>query len=152
MNDKTDAILAEAARSQEQANQLMEKLFTVARPEAVYGQPLASGDYTTITASEVMAGMGVGYGVGGGTAPGETEGEVAVPGASESEGKEAGGFGGGGGGGGFSMGRPVAVISIGPQGVRVEPVVDVTKVALAFITAVGSMLIMMGRMAKGSRR
>ena len=152
MNDKTDAILAEAVRSQEQANELMEKLFAVARPEAVYGQPLTSGDYTAITASEVMVGMGVGYGVGGGTAPRESEDEVAVPGQSESQAAEAGGFGGGGGGGGFSTGRPVAVISIGPQGVRVEPVVDATKLALAFITAVGSMLIMLGRMAKASRK
>jgi hypothetical protein len=38
------------------------------------------------------------------------------------------------------MGRPVAIIAIGPDGVRVKPVVDVTKVALAGLTAWVSML------------
>jgi hypothetical protein len=38
------------------------------------------------------------------------------------------------------MGRPVAVIAIGPDGVTVKPVVDVTKVALAGLTAWATML------------
>jgi hypothetical protein len=37
--------------------------------------------------------------------------------------------------GGGSMGRPVAVITIGPEGVTVKPVVDATKIALAAVTA-----------------
>jgi hypothetical protein len=42
------------------------------------------------------------------------------------------------------------VISIGPRGVRVEPVRDVTKVLLALLTAAGSMLMMLGKMRKAN--
>ena len=55
---------------------------------------------------------------------------------------------GGGGGGGFSMARPVAVISVGPEGVRVEPIVDVTKLGLAFLTLLGSMLMTWRKMRR----
>ena len=53
--------------------------------------------------------------------------------------------------GGVAVGRPVAAISVGPNGVRVEPVVDATKIALAFFTMLGSMLIMLGRMRRAGR-
>jgi hypothetical protein len=42
--------------------------------------------------------------------------------------------------------RPVAVIIASPEGVRVEPVVDVTKIALAALTAAGFMVGMLLRM------
>ncbi len=41
----------------------------------------------------------------------------------------------GGAGGGHTTARPVAVIEAGPDGVRVKPVVDVTKVVLAALGA-----------------
>jgi uncharacterized spore protein YtfJ len=55
----------------------------------------------------------------------------------------AGGFGfgsdnannGGGGGGGWNDGRPVAVIEAGPNGVRVKPVVDITRIGLTLVAA-----------------
>ena len=47
------------------------------------------------------------------------------------------------------MGRPVAVITIGPNGVQVTPVIDRTKIALAALTVVGSLVLMLGRMRKG---
>ena len=55
----------------------------------------------------------------------------------------AGGFGfgsdnvsnGGGGGGGWNEGRPVAVIEAGPGGVRVKPILDVTRVGLTLVAA-----------------
>jgi hypothetical protein len=46
------------------------------------------------------------------------------------------------------MARPVAVISVGPDGVDVEPVVDVTKLGLALFTALGAMFLMFGRMRR----
>ncbi len=49
------------------------------------------------------------------------------------------------------MSRPVAVISIGPNGVHVEPVVDPTKIALAFFTMLGGILIAWSGMRKASR-
>jgi uncharacterized spore protein YtfJ len=148
VSEKFDDIIATAVKTQEQSKEVVERLFDVAQPEAVYGQPVTAGDYTVITASEVSVGMGFGYGVGGGTA--FEEDEDMSPDEPD-EGGEASGVGGGGGGGGFSMGRPVAVVSIGPGGVRVEPVRDVTKIGLALLTTAGAMLIMLGRMRRASR-
>jgi uncharacterized spore protein YtfJ len=126
---------------------LVEKLFDVAQPSAVYGEPVAIGDHTVITASEVKVGMGFGFGAGG--APGaEGAGDEAVT----EEGEAGAGFGSGGGGGGVSGGRPVAAISVGPDGVRVDPVVDATKIALAFFTTLGAMFMMFSRMRTASRR
>jgi len=62
------------------------------------------------------------------------------------------GAGGGGGGGGAALGRPVAAIEIGPQGVRVEPIVDPTKIAIAFFSTIVSMIAMIGRMRRASKR
>jgi uncharacterized spore protein YtfJ len=48
------------------------------------------------------------------------------------------GAGGGGGGGGGAMGRPVAAIILGPEGVQVKPVLDMTKLALTALGAFGA--------------
>jgi hypothetical protein len=58
----------------------------------------------------------------------------------------------GGGGGGVTLGRPVAAITIGPEGVYVEPIVDVTKIAIALFTTVGAMALMFSRMSKLSQK
>lgn len=151
MSENLDQVVITAVKSQEQAAEVMEKLFGVAQPGAVFGEPVVSGEYTVITASEVRVGMGFGYGSGGGTGTVPAEGET--PGEDDAQAESPGaGYGGGGGGCGVSGGRPVAVISIGPMGVRVEPVVDVTKLGLAFITAIGSMLVMRNRMRRFARK
>ncbi len=147
MSKDFNKIIATAVKNQEQAAELVEKLFAVAQPGAVYGEPVTVGEHTVITASEVKVGMGFGFGLGGGTGaePGEGEAES----KDEPQDERAGtGYGGGGGGGGVSGGRPVAVISIGPEGVQVEPVVDATKIALAFFTTLGSMFFMLIKMRK----
>lgn len=144
MSNESDRVLASAVKSQEQSAEVMEKLFAVAQPGAVYSEPVTSGEFTVITASEVTVAAGFGYGIGSGTSSEPAEGEAAT-------GEEARGLGGGGGGGGVSAGRPVATISIGPAGVRVDPVVDVTKIGLAFFTTLGAMLMMLGRMRRLSR-
>jgi uncharacterized spore protein YtfJ len=86
----------------------------------------------------------MGFGAGYGSGPVNTESDE----ESEQEGTEAGG--GGGGGGGRTLSRPVAVIVASPEGVRVEPVVDPTKIALAAITAAGFMLTTILRMKRGN--
>jgi len=144
MSNESNQVLASAVKSQEQSAEVMEKLFAVAQPGAVYSEPVTSGEFTVITASEVTVAAGFGYGIGSGTSSEPAEGEAAT-------GEEARGLGGGGGGGGVSAGRPVATISIGPAGVRVDPVVDVTKIGLAFFTTLGAMLMMLGRMRRLSR-
>jgi uncharacterized spore protein YtfJ len=120
---------------------LLEKLTNVAQAEVVFSESVSNGPYTVITASEVTAGLGFGF--GGGAAP-------APAGSPESNTGSSGG--GGGGGGGTVMARPVAAISIGPDGVRVEPIVDVTKVSLAFFTAFGGMMLMLNRMRRFGRQ
>lgn len=137
MSESPTKLAMEAVPNQERANELMSRLFDITKPEAIYSQPLTKGDYTVITASELTAGMGFGYGGGSGI--------VSL------EGQEPGtGFGGGGGGGGGTLGRPVAAIIIGPDGVQVEPIVDATKIAIAFFTALGAMWMALSRMRQAA--
>ncbi len=82
---------------------------------------------------------------GGADAEEEAEDEPSASG-------EDAGMGGGGGGGGGASGRPIAVISVGEDGVEVEPVVDATKIVLAFFTALGSMAFMLMKMRKAAER
>ena len=134
MNEEFNKIVVTAVKNQEQAVELVGKLFAVAQPGAVYSEPVTVGEHTVITASEVKVGMGFGFGGGGAAGIEAAEGEAKSENEPQDEGE---GVGFGGGGGGVSGGRPVAVISIGPEGVRVEPVVDPTKIALAFFTTLG---------------
>ena len=164
MSDFLNKFGLSVIKTQEQGLDLLEKLIATARPTAVFGHPATGGDYTVISASEVSCGMGVGFG-GGGAGPGEDEDQgikgrhdaVAPTGGDEGLKSRhdilppAGGYGIGGGGGGFSTARPVAVISIGPDGVHVEPVVDVTKIGLAFFTTLGAMALMFSNMRKLSK-
>jgi uncharacterized spore protein YtfJ len=144
MTNTFDTMAQSMDKYQEQSREWMDKLLAAARPRAVYGEPITSGDYTVVTASEVTAGGGFGYGFGGGSAPAAASGQT--PGQEQ----ENVGGGGGIGGGGGSSGRPVAAIIIGPDGVRVEPVIDATKVVLAVFTTVGAMAMMLGRMRRMS--
>ena len=87
-----------------------------ANVDAVYHDPIKHGDHLIIPAAEVFSVIGFGMGSGGET------------------GAAGGDTGSGGGGGGSVFSRPVAVIVSSPQGVRVEPVIDRTKIALAALT------------------
>lgn len=138
-------LIKESIPDQKAAMELMDRLYDVVRPETVFAEPVTQGEYTVITASEVSVGLGFGFGGGGGRAADEMEGDVAT-GAEPSI-----GYGGGGGGGGGAGARPVAAIEIGPHGVRVEPIVDPTKIMLAFFTAFGAMFMMFNRMRQQAR-
>lgn len=153
MSQDFGGIVVSTLESQEDATGLIEKLFEVAQPSAVFAEPVTVGDHTVITASEVKVGMGYGYGAGGGVEAAGVDEEIMDASLEEEESAEEAqsGFGAGGGGGGVSGSRPVAAISIGPEGVCVQPVVDVTKIALAFATALGAMFMMAGRMKRASR-
>lgn len=145
-------IIGEKIASQKEANALMERLFVVAQPEMVFGEPVTQGEYTVITAREITVGLGFGYGGGGGVGPAGKEGESEAGAAQMAEGTgEAAGYGGGGGGGGSGAARPVAVIEIGPAGVRVEPVIDPTKIAIAMFTTLGAMGTMLLKMVRQMR-
>jgi uncharacterized spore protein YtfJ len=149
MSEEFNEVMVTAVKNQEQAAELVEKLFAVAQPGAVYGEPVTAEGHTVITASEVSVGMGFGYGIGGGSA-GARRRQRESEDEPQDEGSEVG-VGSGGGGGGASMGRPVAAITIGPKGVRVDPIVDVTKIALAFFTTIGSMFMILSKMRRANR-
>ncbi len=98
---------------------------------AAYGTPVSVGNVTVIPTAETLSVIGIGVGsmYGSGQAPSQSAGE-----------QQAGkGGAGGGGGGGRTFSRPVAVVVIDQQSVRVEPVVDITQIGLAALTAFGIM-------------
>ena len=117
----------------------MEEFLATADVSVVYGEPIQHDDTIIIPTAEVLAGLGFGFGSGSGSSP---EG---------SDQKPAEGSGFGGGGGGRVLSRPVAVVVASPEGVRVEPVIDITKIALAGLTALGFMVGMMFRMTSRRR-
>jgi uncharacterized spore protein YtfJ len=121
-------------------NLTVEKLFSAADVEAVYAKPIKHGDTLIIPAAEVFCSGGFGMGSGAGPHSANGEGNYDTPGS-----------GSGGGGGGYSGSRPVAVIIADANGVRVEPVVDPTKMALALFTTLGFMVSMVARMSSSRK-
>jgi len=125
----------------------MEVFIETANVNNVYGEPTLHGDILIIPAAEVLAAIGFGAGYGGGSGSNGLDDEANEE-VNDDNGKASNGSGGGGGGGGGgrTFARPVAVIIASPDGVRIEPVVDVTKIALAMFTAAGFMAAMVMRM------
>jgi len=150
MSEEMKEVMDSTTASWSATASVIEKLFSVAQPGAVFSEPVTVEGRTIITTSEVMVGMGVGYGIGAGSATGEENGEEDDQ-EDEAEMTSGEGYGGGGGGGGFSTGRPVAAIIVEPEGVRIEPIVDVTKIGLAFITVLGSIFLMGFRIRRAAR-
>ena len=136
----------ETPASFEFARSELDKLMATANVEAVYGKPIKHNDSIIIPSSEVFAVMGVGGGSWMMEPEPIAEDEAGEPEQEKPEEKPRSGNGGGGGGGGYTFARPVALIIAGPDGVRVEPVFDRTKVLLAAFTAFGFMFATMARM------
>jgi uncharacterized spore protein YtfJ len=158
MSDWLEKMGVSILKNQESSAAILEKFIETARPASVFAPPLSAGDYTIITASEVYAGMGVGFGGGGGSAPTAPEESIGdrppaeQPTGDDEEIAPGSGVGYGGGGGGVTMGRPVAAITIGPDGVNIEPIVDATKIAIALFTTIGAMALLFSRMMKMSQK
>ncbi|MBN2045739.1 MAG: hypothetical protein JW757_12005 [Anaerolineales bacterium] len=140
MTEENKSTFTTSIHNQEEVTRLTERLFEVVQPDTVFSKPKRTGEYTLITASEVVTGLGSGYGFGSYTPP-LPEGSLKEDVEIEME----GGTGGGGGGGGMATGRPVAVISVGPDGVTVHPVIDRTKLGIALLSAIGSMFLAINR-------
>ncbi|MGA7271243.1 MAG: hypothetical protein WB239_09245 [Acidimicrobiia bacterium] len=103
---------------------MLAAFFGPASPSAVFSEPQKIGDDLVFTASAFERGGGFGFGGG----------EDADP----ERGTRSGGQGGGGGGG--AQGRPVAVIRVGPGGIDVRPVMDLTKVGLTILGTLVSLI------------
>ena len=78
--------------------------------DRVFREPVRVGETVVIPAAAIAYGGGFGFG-------GDNQEN------------------GGGGGGGWNDGRPVAVIEAGPQGVRVKPVIDFTRIGITLVVA-----------------
>lgn len=80
--------------------------------ERVFREPVHVGDRVVITAAafDISGGMGFGSGL-----------------------DTTGNGGGGGGAGAHTEGRPVAVIEVAPDGVRIRPIVDFTKIGVTLL-------------------
>jgi uncharacterized spore protein YtfJ len=139
MIETMNGLTTTSTRPPEIDDKTFEKFAAFARPHSVYSAPVVSGAYTVITASEVCGGGGFGF--GSAPSPGE-QSAVAAQG-------EAGG--GAGGGGGFYA-RPVASIVIGPDGVKIQPIADATKIAIVAMSAWAGVAIVAMRIARASRR
>ena len=153
MIDTFARTIADPQAVRDMSQEFVEKIFAAAQPGAVFSEPVVSGNYTIITASEVMAGGGFGFGFGSGSvpAPASESGEAGPAPTSQDATGSSSGSGGGGGGGGGSSGRPVAAIVIGPDGVKIEPIVDATKIAVAAIGAWLSIAMLLARRARATR-
>jgi uncharacterized spore protein YtfJ len=95
--------------------QAIEELRDKASVSAVFGEPVQVGERTIIPVADIKYGFGLGYGEG----PTRAE---------EPEEPTDGGTGGGVGGG--IAARPMAVIEVTDEGVRVKPVTDESRIAL----------------------
>lgn len=114
---------------------VMSRLMETAKAEAVFGKPVERGETVVIPCSEVMAGVGMGGGSGS---------------SPDQQGRQSEGSGLGTGGG--ARARPVAAIIITAEGVRVEPIVDATKIALAAFTTFGFIFAWLVRLNRHARR
>jgi uncharacterized spore protein YtfJ len=94
---------------------------------AVFGAPIKEGDATILPVANV--GYGFGYGSGRGRGPATTSGDEAAAPGTASEGEGSGGGGGG-------MAQPKGVIRITADGVKFEPIMDMTRISLAGIAMV----------------
>ncbi|MCJ7718216.1 MAG: hypothetical protein MUO54_17080 [Anaerolineales bacterium] len=144
MVDKFEKIADVSRENEGGSMEVLNKLIETARHEAVFSKPEKIGDTQIITASEVQVGMGFGYGLGSGPQIISNMGDNGAGVESEDT-----GMGSGGGGGGGASGRPVAIITISDEGVTVEPIIDATKIALAFFTMLGSIFFLGAQMKKG---
>lgn len=97
--------------------EMLAGIFGPASPSAVFSEPQKVGEDLVFTASAFERGGGFGFGGGEDTDP--------------ERGASSGGQGGGGGGG--AQGRPVAVIRVGPGGIDVRPVLDLTKIGITIL-------------------
>ncbi len=112
--------------------QFMSRMVDIANANAVFGQFVERGDTIIIPCCEVSMGGGMGIGSG--------------PRESSEQRKVSTGEGAGAGGG--ASGRPIAVIVMSPEGVRVKPIIDTTKVVLAAFTTATFILLWLGRLIR----
>jgi uncharacterized spore protein YtfJ len=113
-------------------NETISKFVSASKVGEVYSEPRREGNVTVISCSEVSSWMffGMGFGLGG------------APTTKKN------GQGGGHAGGGNTYARPVAAIEVTSTGVRVKPIIDITKIGLAAVASWGVAMTMIFRWMK----
>jgi uncharacterized spore protein YtfJ len=111
----------------------IEKMVDELGVDAVFGEPIREGNVTVVPVAEVRFAFGYGYGSGRGRGE-ETEGG---PSTAEA------GSGGGSGAGGRATAK--GYVRISADEVRFEPVLDVTRLALAGIALAAWSVFWIGR-------
>jgi uncharacterized spore protein YtfJ len=119
----------------EGAEHLLDRLAEVTKIDAVFGPPIERDGVILITCSEQAIGLG------GGMSPAKPTDSPKKAGGNE-------GFGGGAG----ARGRPVAVVVMTHDGVKVKPIVNVTRVLFAQALMVGFVFLMASRLLRYNRR
>lgn len=129
MSDKSATATLDEKRMKpmQMTEETLDRFIKTVNVSAVFGEPVKAGENVIIPTAQVMGGMGFGAGFGSGR---------------QGRGEEAGNTGEGGGSGGRSMSRPVAAVVASPEGVRVEPVIDKTRITLTGMIA-GALLGLM---------
>jgi hypothetical protein len=114
------------------AEQVSRALERAASGEGAVGPTTTQGEHAVIPLLETLASGGFGGGAGGGV---------------------QGDGGGGGGGGGVGRSRVIAVATVGPDGVKIRPVIDLTGLALPAASAIATLLLgAAGRRRRRRRR
>jgi hypothetical protein len=104
------------------AEQVSRALERAASGEGAVGPATILGDQAVVPLLETFASGGFGGGAGGDV-------------------QSDGGGGGGGGGGGVGRSRTIAVAVVGPDGVKIRPVIDLTGLALPAASAIAALLL-----------
>jgi uncharacterized spore protein YtfJ len=110
----------------------IEKLVDRLGAGAVFGEPIREGGVTVVPVAEVRFAFGYGYGSGRGR-------------GEEAEGRSSTDEGSGGGSGAGGRASAKGYIRISADGVSFEPVVDVTRLALAGIAFAAWSVFWIGR-------
>jgi len=124
--------ISDPGQAIDMVQETLETFLETADVNKVYAEAVEHEGAVIIPAAEVVAGMGFGAAYGAGNL------------------RDEDGSGGGGGGGGKTFARPVAVIIADKNGVRVEPVIDPTKIVLTALTAFGFIFGTIARMRRGN--
>ncbi len=117
--DDGESVVGFIQRAGDRSEALLARFVEGMTASQVFGEPERVGETVVIAAATIHRSGGFGFGGGG-----DDEVTVGMDG------------GGGGGGGGHAEARPVAVIEVGPDGVRVRPVLDFTKIGLTVLAGV----------------
>lgn len=115
-DDNTQSVVGFVQRAGERSEALLARFVEGLTARQVFGEPERVGERVVITAAAIQRSGGYGFGGGG-----DDEVTAGMDG------------GAGGGGGGHGEARPVAVIEVGPDGVKVRAVLDFTKIGLTVL-------------------